>query len=1307
MNCTFTPRGVVGIAALLALSGMVSSSGAATTSLADQPIFAATVPGNLVLDLSVEYPTANSVANIDPYDDTVNFPGYFDSGKCYTYVYNAAPWPPSTVVGSSSYFQATAFVSPAGTHQCGGNGWSGNLMNWLATPTIDPFRQALTGGYRSADIPGGQTILEKGWASGNQGGTGDFPYRGTDYTGRNALAANLIPLLTPLTNWTAFDTAIAGNGNLMVMSASTGGITSPANSSNVNNLTSLSTANTKNNQNSYQVFVRVLVCDTSQLGAAGVESNCVKYGSNYKPQGLMQTYANTIRYAAMSYLNSDGHTQQGGVLREPMGFIGPTYPTPLSATVTTNTRPEWSATDGHMYANPDTALAAASGVAWSGVMNYLNKFGEYAALNGNPNYPYMTDDNVSELYYAAVRYLENLNSNAALVSPAIGPVTAWDSSPTATQLDGFPAVVNWTDPILYYCQKNFILGIGDDHTHTDYNVGGAGPLAGSGAGYSPRPDPSQVAADTFNQAYTWTTELETLEGSSNFPQGAYIDEGQGNTYFIAGLAYGTHVLNIRPDLTPVTTPAAPISTISTYWFDVEEGGGAENLNQYYLAAKYGGFTVPSTYSLSNTTPLPLSEWDTTGNTILMNGNNTHYQPDNYFLAGNATLMESGLAKAFANISNAVSSYSSAYALSTPNITSSGNVTYASQYNSTNWTDTITAQTFTFDSNGNPNTPTTVWVSSTTLQNQLASGGWQTARRIATYNGSAGVAFETTSLTASQLAALTPSSYSTNNYTNYLNYLRGDQSNEVGCTVSSTQTSCGTNKSLRTRTLFLGDVVDASLAEVTTPTQTFTEGNNPGYAAFKTKWTTTTPRPTMVYAAANDGMVHGFVGSSGLEQFAYIPSATFQGPTGTPQVNGLAALGNPAFVHHYYVDATPIAFDIDLNHTGGNTGGTPNWHTLLIGGLAKGGMSFYAIDVTDPASMTSESAVAGKVAWEFPNSSTDAATASSLGYSFGAPIVVKTAQYGWVVAFTSGYNSSSSVGYLYLVNPANGALLQKIATSSASSGLTQASAYVQDYTDYTADSIYVGDLNGQLWRFDLTETSGNYPAATQIAQLDDAYGTPQPITTAPLIEIHPTTRERYVMVGTGEFLSTSDVTTTGQQSFYVIIDGTGSAFSSTITTPITRSVLAPVTASGLVAGLGSTAVTKGWYIDLGNDTTSGYAWRVDIKPAAYNGTVSFAAFLPSGNACALSGLGEIYSVNYATATSVLSGQPTGFYAVPAAVVNLNYIGLSGASSSSSSSSSASAELIAGLANGTVIKIPQTPTNNAFTRILNWRELPTVQ
>jgi type IV pilus assembly protein PilY1 len=970
-----------------------------------------------------------------------------------------------------------------------------------------------------------------------------------------------------------------------------------------------------------------------------------------------------------------------------MGFIGPTYPVPLSTTVITNPLAEWSSTTGIQITNPDTASASGSGVSQSGVIEYLNKFGEYTATvvnGGNTNIntdTYMNGDNVSELYYAAVRYFENLGDVPQWSTPAVEPAPVT----TAVELDGFPAVAAWTDPIAYSCQQNFILGIGDDHTHFDYNVGGNGGVTPPYA-LPVRPMPAAVSGDTFNQAATWTTELQNLEGISPTPWWNYVSGNaqDDSTYFMAGLAYGTHVLDIRPDLTGT-------QTLSTYWEDVEEYGYPDNLNPFYLATKYGGFTVPSGYTLANTTPLPLGEYDTTGNVIEMGPalNQPQNQPDNYFLAGNANLMASTLSAAFSSISNAIQSYATAFSISTPNVTSSGIESFASQYNTANWTSVITASTLTFDSYGNPTcsvtTCVTLWQSSVTLQAQLAGTGWQSARHIATWNGSAGVPFEVTNLNASTqgaalLATLSSPSYSTaTTSTQYLNYLRGDTTNQVGSTAT------GSTHSLRARTLFLGDIVDASLTPVAAPTQIFSDANDPGYAAFKAAWVN---RPTMVYAAANDGMLHGFLGTTGVEQFAYIPSAVFAGPTATPQVNGLAALGNPTFTHHYYVDATPLAYDIDLAHTGGATG-SPNWHTLLIGGLGKGGKSFYAIDVTNPASMNTEAAVASAVKWEF--------TDANMGYSFGAPVVVKTVQYGWVVALTSGYDNNNGFGYLYLINPATGALIQKIATPSASSGLTQAAAYVKDYSDDTADSIYVGDLNGQLWRFNLTATTGAYPAPTLLATLKDGSGNAQPITTAPLIEISPTTRYRYVLVGTGQLLSTQDIASANMQTFYAILDGTAGAFN-TVTTPIARANLTPVT--NVVNGVTVPSTSDGWYFDLG--ISGGIAYRVVLNPVAYNGFVAFSALLTTGSPCNPGGTSEIYGLNFATATSAIQNSQvnsTGtvaYYAVSSDVTNLRFINVNG-----------TAALVEGNSGGGTGGPPGKWQNTSSTRLLNWREVPTVE
>ena len=139
-------------------------------------------------------------------------------------------------------------------------------------------------------------------------------------------------------------------------------------------------------------------------------------------------------------------------------------------------------------------------------------------------------------------------------------------------------------------------------------------------------------------------------------------------------------------------------------------------------------------------------------------------------------------------------------------------------------------------------------------------------------------------------------------------------------------------------------------------------------------------------------------------FAFVPGALFQGPTATPAVNGLAALGNTAFEHRYFVNATPVVYDVDMGKTAGSTTGT-QWRSLLIGGLGKGGKTYYAIDVTDPNGMISgatqadqERMAASKVLWEFSD--------SRLGYTFGEPQVVKTKQHGWVVIVASGHNNAT-------------------------------------------------------------------------------------------------------------------------------------------------------------------------------------------------------------------------------------------------------------------------------------------------------------
>ncbi|GAA7759333.1 MULTISPECIES: pilus assembly protein [Cupriavidus] len=1254
------------LASTLSLIALLGS--AAQTDLADQPLFSSvSVPGNLLLSLSVEYPTANSIAYVGAYQAGVKYLGYFDPLKCYTYNYDSK-------IDSNNYFVPAAAADSS--YQCasGNKYWSGSFLNWATMQTIDPFRWALTGGYRVTDTAS-LTVLEKAWASG-QGGSGETPNR--TISGSTTVAA-----VTPF-NWKNISVRIWGAGNKLYFTNS-GNLDKDSVSVYNPGSSSVSSSSV------WSVIVRAKVCDPTQR-----EDNCVKYGTNYKPEGLMQQYSQRIRFGAFGYINDSSIMRDGGVLRAKMKFIGPTQPVP-GQSAKSNTQAEWSATDGTMLVNPDTADATASGVSNSGVMNYLNKFGSLSQT-------YKTYDPVGELYYAGIRYFKNLGNVAAysnVTQDANGKNVS--ASTTATYIDGFPVVQKWDDPIQYSCQKNYILGIGDVNTHADANLPGSTIINSS---YEPSLPP-EVSGDSTVNVDSATKLVGKMEGIGNLnTAGPSWCCGDNNTFLMAGLAYDSHVRDIRPnDFKDSLGNKSKIQTISTYWLDVQEYQSYYYQNQFWLAAKYGGFNVPNGYSPTNTTALAQSLWNASTNT----DPNGKPMPDNYYLAGQADLMVKGLNSAFLNISNDIQAATTALAVSSANVSLTGNIGYSASYNSASWSGDVIGSSLSFDPTKGTPIQQQAWSAQAQLASQVALGsntGWDKKRIIATstaVGAAKGAPFRLASLSATNQTALNNSTLKNWNNQDYLNYLRGDRSNE------------GSNGKAvyRQRTSLLGDIVGSKVSAVGPPISVLSSATNPGYAAFKSNNATRNP---VVYVGANDGMMHAFDGTlattGGNELFAYVPSFLYQGPCNsgcTPTVDGLASLGLPgnSFVHHAMVDATPQAFDIDLSRAGGAkpaSASTSDWHTMLIGGLGKGGKGYYALDITNPAALTTEQALSSAVMWEFGGPS--GSQAGSLGFSYGDPIVVKTKKYGWIVAFPSGYNNSDGQGWLFIVNPVNGALLESIPTGAGSvsnpAGLAYASAYVADYTDNTADSIYAGDLLGNVWRFDLTQTGTTaYPAATKIATLTDPNGAAQPITTPPLIEIQPNSLKRYVMVGTGRLLGSTDVNSSQTQSFYVIYDGVVQRFNSS--TDLPTSVSFPIKRANLNAdtnllnGIGSAPKSlMGYYIDLGQSTNN-VAERVNVSPVSNYGTVSFAANLPNGDACNPSGTSRVFSLDIGTGASrvvSITGTPQPYYTSGGLVVELSYLNVNG-----------SVRLEAGMDNSAINSVPLIPTLVQAIRQINWREVPT--
>ncbi|MBT6890715.1 MAG: hypothetical protein HOA25_04405, partial [Gammaproteobacteria bacterium] len=93
---------------------------------------------------------------------------------------------------------------------------------------------------------------------------------------------------------------------------------------------------------------------------------------------------------------------------------------------------------------------------------------------------------------------------------------------------------------------------------------------------------------------------------------------------------------------------------------------------------------------------------------------------------------------------------------------------------------------------------------------------------------------------------------------------------------------------------------------------------------------------------------------------------------------------------------------------------------------------------------------------------------------------------------------------------------------------------------TADYAYAGDLQGNFFRFDITDADFNNWSVTKIFQAQYKPGTAdeknQPITTQPLAIVHPTEDEGFIIIfGTGAYLRNGDSTDAETQSIYGIWD----------------------------------------------------------------------------------------------------------------------------------------------------------------------------
>jgi type IV pilus assembly protein PilY1 len=280
----------------------------------------------------------------------------------------------------------------------------------------------------------------------------------------------------------------------------------------------------------------------------------------------------------------------------------------------------------------------------------------------------------------------------------------------------------------------------------------------------------------------------------------------------------------------------------------------------------------------------------------------------------------------------------------------------------------------------------------------------------------------------------------------------------------------------------------------------------------------------LYVGANDGMMHCLDVTTGEEVFAYVPYLVYN------NLGWYVDLGYK-FDHHFYVDLSPVITpDVDA--------GMGSTITLLVGGLGKGGKGYYALNVTNPAAMTTDTAVASKVLWEFGND-------DDMGYSYSKPTVVNSNDddlnsdtTGWVVITGNGYNSVNGNAVLFILDPFDGTVLRRIDVGGGSCNGLSTPAAIDANSDGKVDYVYAGDLKGNMWKFDLTD-----PDSTNWDVAYNDGGTPkplfqtpgQPITTQPDVMEHCDKPGYMVIFGTGKLLGSSDLYDTSLQSIFGIWD----------------------------------------------------------------------------------------------------------------------------------------------------------------------------
>ncbi|MBM4339061.1 MAG: VWA domain-containing protein [Deltaproteobacteria bacterium] len=442
-------------------------------------------------------------------------------------------------------------------------------------------------------------------------------------------------------------------------------------------------------------------------------------------------------------------------------------------------------------------------------------------------------------------------------------------------------------------------------------------------------------------------------------------------------------------------------------------------------------------------------------------------------------------------------------------------------------------TFPVDADGNPLNANLVWDAIEKL-NQVSPS----ARRIYTYKNNSLTEFTYNNITNADLDVS-----SDTDRANLIKHIRGiDAFN-----ANNSETWTGNEE----RLWKLGDIFHSNGVVVGAPNKYFEAEGYSGPGGF---YETQKNRTKVIIVGSNDGMLHAFNAATGVEVWAFIPPSVLK-------TLKLMLPGNP---HAYYVDSSPKVSDVWIHSSMTDTTKSESeWRTILVCGLRKGGKQYFALDITDTLNPV--------FLWEFPLSN-DSATLAKVGQSWSEPAIGKVKiehnpgtgnqlYERWVAFIGGGFDPSetksnkATIGRAFFVIDlkTGNAIWEYSSDPSTTYDNTDQRKYMTyalvappTMTDLNADGyvdrVYIGDMAGQMWAFDvvfdpINKVSETLWSAKRLTEPPASNSEKHPVFYQAAVAFDEY-RKPWVYFGTGDRENPTDTTNPAEYFYAVKDDGVG-------------------------------------------------------------------------------------------------------------------------------------------------------------------------